>query len=569
MSGHQSRRRTAVLCAATIALVGGGVVVTGGSTPWSTSAPSPAQAAPAGPEPVAGGGPTVEPVTRVQPGPNIVMIMVDDMRDDDLRYMPLTRRLVRDQGVRFTNSFAPFPLCCPARASTLTGLYTHNHRVFNVRPASGFTAFRDSSTLATWLQDAGYATVYLGKYLNHYGETPPPGETSGSSLHYVPPGWTRWRASIDGGLPATDPLAGSTYDFFDTTLSRNGHGFENYAGRYQSRVYGELSAKIIRHRARDRRPFFLYVNYAAPHYGLPWEPDDPAPVVRDDGERVGFPTTARPGDVKGMFDQTIRAAPGVSWDDPDFSDKPDYLQGLLRINAAERRALLEVTRQRAEALWVVDRQVKRTIEALRASRELTNTVVVFTSDNGYFLGEQRMRQGKIFPHEPSLRVPFLIRGPGIPNGRTRRDPVTSIDIAPTLARFAGVTPGGRVDGVSVAGVARHGDRGWRRAILTETGPMFGRVRPTDEAGEPLTEGGRPDTRFAIGIRTHRYLYVHLATGQQELYDLRDDPRQYRNLVGSPGYADTLRLLQRQLARMRACDGRECSAVMPAALTAGP
>jgi arylsulfatase A-like enzyme len=497
------------------------------------------------------------------------MIMVDDMRDDDLRFMPWTRRLVRDRGVRFVNSFAPFPLCCPARASTLTGLYTHNHRVFDVKTPYGFSSFRDRSTLATWLQDAGYATVYLGKYLNNYGITPPPGETTGTSVDYVPPGWTSWRASIDGGLDDTDPLAGSTYQFFDTTLSRDGQGFENFAGRYQSRVYGQLTEEIIRERAPFKRPFFLSVNYTAPHHGQPWEADDPAPVERDDGELVDFVTTARPADVKGLFDETIQEAPGVSWDDPDFSDKPGYLRNLPRINAAERRAMLEVTRQRAEALWVVDRQVKRTVDALRASGELARTVLVFTSDNGYFLGEQRMRQGKIYPHEPSLRVPFLIRGPGIPPGRTRHDPVTSIDIAPTLARFAGVTPARRVDGVSVAEVARHGDRGWRRAILTQTGARFGMVRQTNEAGEPLTEGGRRDTRFAIGIRTNRYLYVHLVSGRQELYDLRKDPRQYRNLARSPAYADTLRLLQRQLARMRTCDGRECSTAMPAALATRP
>ena len=561
-----------MLAVTTLALVGGGgVTLTGGPTPWSGPRPLgvEAEAAPASPALPSATGPAAQPDVTGRARPNIVMIMVDDMRDDDLRYMPLTRRLIRDQGVRFVNSFAPFPLCCPARASTLTGLYTHNHRVFNVRPAYGFSAFRDRSTIATWLQDSGYATVYLGKYLNNYGETPPPGDASGSSLHYVPPGWTGWRASIDGGLAATDPLAGSTYDFFDTTLSRNGKGFVNYAGRYQSRVYGELTEGIIRHRAAAKRPFFLYVNYTAPHYGLPWEPDDPAPVIRDDGEVVRFMTTARPADVKGLFDDAITAAPGASWNDPDFSDKPSYLRPLPPINAAERRAMLEVTRQRAEALWVVDRQVQRTIDALRASGELDNTFVMFTSDNGYFLGEQRVRQGKVYPHEPSLRVPFLIRGPGIPPGRTRQDPITTIDIAPTLARFAGVTPARRVDGVSVADVARHGDRGWRRAILTETGPMFDRVRPTNEAGESLTRGGRQDTRFAIGIRTHRYLYVHLATGQQELYDLRKDPRQYRNLVRSPSYAGTLRLLQKQLARMRACDGRECSAAMPAALTTRP
>ncbi|QNN53253.1 sulfatase family protein [Nocardioides mesophilus] len=496
-----------------------------------------------------------------QARPNIVFIMVDDMRDDDLRFMPWTRRLIRDQGVRFVNSFAPFPLCCPARASVLTGRYAHNHQVYGVNAPYAFPSFHDRSTIATWLHDAGYATVYVGKYLNGYGSMPRPGHRTGKSLHYVPPGWSRWRASIDGGLPASDPRAGGTYNFFDTTLSRNGEGFVNYRGRYQSRVYGELTEEIIRGRAPAARPYFLYVSYTAPHSGSPVEPDDPAPVRRNDGQLVDFLTTARPDDVKGRFDRRVRAAPGADWKDPDFSDKPGYLRAP-PINAAERRAMLEVTRQRAEALSVVDSQVRRTVAAVEASGEARRTLILFTSDNGYFLGEQRRRQGKIFPHEPSLRVPLLLRGPGIAAGGRRHDPVTSIDLAPTLADLAGVTPPSRVDGVSVLDVARHGDRGWVRAVLTETGPMMGVRRNTNEAGQPLSSGGRRDVRFAIGVRTSRYLYVDLAGGARELYDLAKDPREYRNLVGVRAYAATQRELAQVLDRVRACDGRACAAPLP-------
>jgi arylsulfatase A-like enzyme len=493
--------------------------------------------------------------------------MVDDMRDDDLKYMPWTRRLLVRKGVRFVNSFAPFPLCCPARASVLTGVYTHNHRVFDVVAPYAFPSFRDRSTIATWLRKAGYATIYVGKYLNGYGSLPRPGARTGRSLHYVPPGWTSWRASIDGGLPASDPRAGGTYQFFDTTLSRNGNGFDNYAGRYQTRVYGDITEQVIRRRAPADRPFFLYMSYTAPHHGGPVEPDDPKPVRRNDGVTVTFQTTARPDDVKGRFDSTVRDAPGIGWRDPDFSDKPRYLRKLPRINDAERRAMREVARQRAEALWVVDRQVRRTVDALAAAGELARTLILFTSDNGYFLGEQRMRQGKIYPHEPSLRVPLVLRGPGIPADQRRRDPVTSIDIAPTLAAAAGVTPTTRVDGVSMLGVARHGDRGWTRGILTETGPMFGVRRDTNERGEPLSSGGVRDVRYLIGVRTSRYLYVDVATGEQELYDLASDPRQYVNLAGRASHREILDLLRTSLSRLRACDGDTCGAPLPPQLAA--
>jgi arylsulfatase A-like enzyme len=515
------------------------------------------------------GAPTVSRV--VQGKPNVVMILVDDMRADDLRYMVNTRRLIGGEGVTFANSFSPYPWCCPARASILSGQYTHNHRVFSIYPPYAFPAFDDSSTLATALQDAGYSTIMLGKYLNGYGGLPRPGADTGHSVHYVPPGWTDWRASLDGGLPAHHPKFGRTYQYFNTTLSNQGVGFSNYRGRYQTHVYGELSASIIRKRAASDKPFFLFASYTAPHDGRPQEPDDIRWVKRRDGAMAEFPSPARPDGVKDVFDRVIREAPGAEWTDPDITDKPKYLRSLLPTNRAERRALLEVTRQRAEALLVVDRQVKRTVDALGASGELGRTLLIFTSDNGYFLGEQRIRQGKILPHEPSLRTPLLMRGPGLPAGDVRYDPFMSIDFAPTIAALAGAGLGVPADGRSMLRVARRGDLGWRRAVLTETGSRKV-VRNTDESGLPLdaVDAGEPDMRWAIGIRTDRYLYVDLASGEEELYDLATDPHQYQNLATSTaGHSELLSLMREQLARMRACQAAECRARLPDELATAP
>lgn len=501
--------------------------------------------------------------------PNIVLIMVDDMRTDELRYLPETLSLVGAQGVELRNSFSPHPLCCPARASVLTGLHTHNHRVFNVGRDYGFSSFDDRSTLATWLQAAGYATAYVGKYLNGYGSAPEPGRTTGDSVAYVPPGWSDWRASIDGGLPADHPDNGGTYRYWDTTLTSGGEGFTGYPGRYQTVVYGRLTEQIVAERAADPSPFLLYVSYTAPHAGSPKEADDPKPVLADNGTQFRFPTPAVPHYVRGIFDPSILAAPGASWVDPDFTDKPSYLRRLPPMNDLEKGALLEVTRQRAEALAVVDQQVRRTVQALEAAGELDNTIIVFTADNGFFLGEQRIRTGKVWPYDPSLRVPLLIRGPGIPAGQTRADPVTSVDLAPTLAELAGIEPGLVVDGRSLAGVIKEGDQGWTRPVLTQTGPNFGVVRQTDEAGRPLRFGREPDIRYALGIRTGRFLYVDLATGEKELYNVRRDPQQYHNLAGDPDYRRPRRLLAEVLAEMRACDGAGCDVPLPPALVTGP
>lgn len=503
------------------------------------------------------------PTARADAAPNIVFIMVDDMRNDDLKYLPEVRRLIRDHGVRFTNSFSPYPLCCPARASVFSGLYSHNHGVYSVEADYGFHSFDDRQTLATMLRRAGYATVYLGKYLNRYGVDPPHTKTTGNSLHYVPPGWEMWRASLDGGWAAGSPYAGSTtYDYDNTTLSFNGDTFESLKGRYQTVAYGKIASGIIRTRAASDRPFLLYLSFTAPHSGWPWEPDDPRDTVLSNGEEFVWYTPARPRWIWNTLDSVVTTAPGASWQDPDISDKPAYLRRLPALAAIDRKNLLEVTRQRVEALTVVDQQVARVMGALEDTGELDQTLVVFTSDNGYFLGEQRMRLGKVYPHEASLRVPLLMRGPGIPAGATRRDPFMSVDYLPTIADATGATLERDPDGASQWQVACQGDRGWTRAVLTETGPVGHPPRDTDLAGDPLPEGGQADVRFLIGVRTWRYLYVDVAGQRDELYDLSADPQQYDNLVGDPAYAETEALLRQVLRDLRACRGAECRVPLP-------
>ena len=513
------------------------------------------------------GAPTVAvavPPARVTDAPNIVFVMLDDMRTDELRFMPSTRRLLAKQGVRFQNSFAPFPLCCPARSSVFTGLYAHNHGVYDVEPPYGFNAFDDSSTIATWLQNAGYWTGYLGKYLNGYGEMPVPGQDTGSSLLYLPPGWTQWRGSIDGGIEKGQPDFGSTYFYKNVTLSRNGVDLDNYRGQYQTELYGDLATRTLRTRAKSDQPFFFYLSFVAPHNGAPHEKDDPT-VVPQAGSSTRFGSPARPGWVRGRFDTVLKKAPGAGWNDPDMGDKPAYMQAPA-ISKAEWGAIRTVARQRAEALYLVDLQVKRLIETLQSSGVLDDTLIVFTSDNGFFLGEQRRRQGKILPYEPSIRVPLLMRGPGIPHGVTRSDPFTSIDYAPTLAEAAGLALPGPVDGESLLDVARHGDQGWTRAILTETGPLDEVPgRETDTAGNALQPDEAADPRSIIGIRTSQYLYTDWATGEEELYDLSKDPQEYDNLVEDPDYTDTLTELRQVLHDMRACAGDACRAQLPADL----
>lgn len=512
---------------------------------------------------------SLEPVVEGADRPNVLVLMTDDMRHDDLRFMPNVRELIGDQGVRFANTFSPQPLCCPARASFDTGQYSHNHGVWSHLAPFGFHALDDRRTLPVWMHDLGYDTAFLGKYLNGYGRQPTRGNRP--SVRYVPPGWTDWRGSIDTPDDFRDPdsptahLTGSTYRYFDTTLNVNGR-LAPYQGVYQTHLYGRLSQQLLRREARSPNPFFAWVSFTAPHGGSPRERDDPHRVPMGDGRVQKIDSPARPNYVKGRFDHTITRIPGG--DDPrdDIDDKPVFIRARPAMTPVEDEAVLKAYRQRAEALSVVDDEVRSLMETLRSTGELDNTYVVFTSDNGYFLGEHRMRQGKILPYDPSLRVPLVMRGPGIPRGEVRTDPFLMTDFAPTLLDAAGGAAPSQVDGQSMLDVAANGDRGWTRGILTETGP---RVIGYDisEGGNFQVHGGdeRYRLRFSTGVRTGRYLYVEHVSAEQELYDLRTDPQQFDNLVDEPRMARIVRLLAAELDRLRDCSGAECRAPLPPAL----
>ena len=491
--------------------------------------------------------------------PNIVVIMADDMRADDLRWMPSVRGLLVDRGAKFTNSFAPYPLCCPARASFLTGQYAHNHGVLSNRANFGFHAFDDTSTIGTDLHAAGYRTALIGKYLNRYGEDPPPGEPVGvSSERYVPPGWTNWQ-----GAPTVKegPFKGSVYNYRKSTLNRNGQ-LVSLSGKYNTHAFGDISVRIIERWAGSDTPFFLYASYLAPHFGLPAEPDDPD-RIQVDRPRILARTAAVTDAVRGRFDGVITKPRGVA--EADVSDKPTWFTQMPMATPRNRAAMVESARQRAESLVVLDRQVERTVTALRQAGELDQTVIVFTSDNGYFDGEHRIQYDKTLAYEPSLRVPLVIRGAGIPAGVLRHDPVMSIDLAPTINALAGATADRLVDGRSMLRIARNGDLGWTRAVLTATGPFISletwvknSIRLADSPFED-----RP--RFVLGLRTPRYAYFTWSTDEVELYDMRTDPQQLVSVDGNPEYADEEAELAAFLESVKTCAGVGCGAPLPPGL----
>lgn len=457
--------------------------------------------------------------------------------------MPNTLGLIGGEGVTFSRYYVSDPLCCPSRATLLTGAYAHNHGVLGNGPlGGGYAALDKRENLAVWLQDAGYRTIHIGKFLNYYGEPP------FSDPREVPPGWSRW-----------ETLAGedSTHYFYgyrlnvDGTLTERfgdlGYSRKDPAGcpqdppepdgcKYQT---DELTRRAVDQIAESAPggPFFLSLDYVAPHGDYPL-PDGPEPATRHDGSWATVPLPRPPG-----------------FNERDVSDKPRWIRRAPRIGAYLLGRTQTEWQNEIESLRAVDDGVARIVEALRAGGELDNTYVFFTSDNGFFSGEHRIHRAKYLPYEPSVRVPLLVRGPGLSPAARSAELAANVDLAPTILDIAGAAPVPSVDGRSLMPFARNPELRSRRPILLEG---FTRAVEAATAREGRAHASiSAPIRDYQGIRVGPYKYVRYAGGAKELYDLRDDPHELHSRQSDPRYRDVKRFLARRLRRLRLCGGEGC------------
>jgi hypothetical protein len=431
--------------------------------------------------------PSFVPTQELAPnkGPNILVVTTDDMRWDELRYTPNVRKYVTSRGLLFRNSFAPNPLCCPSRASFLLGQYSHNHRVYSHEVPYGFAAFDDHLTGRDRAQRGGVPDRAGRQVPQRLRQAAVEGDRRARRPPTCPDGWTDWMVSIEKRWPVGSPYRGGTYNYQSFTQNVNGKVVGN-RGTYSSVVVGDEVQSLIGKYDGTGHPWFIWATPVAPHLGGPAEPDDPKPYRTDVGTLSRFDTPPGPTGSRGKFDDVITRAPGVRPGgkpvEQDVSDKPEFVQKLPELVGAERRALVEVERQRAEALFAWDRQLGRIMQKLKDTGQYDDTVIVFTSDNGYFMGEHRQRSGKIKPYEPSLRVPLVVAGPGIPHG-VRDAPITTIDLTATILDLASASLPD-VDGTSAV-------------------PTFAADRPVDRArGDrgPATAAAR---RGRLPRRPHR------------------------------------------------------------------
>jgi len=330
----------------------------------------------------------------------------------------------------------------------------------------------------------------------------------------VPPGWTEWHA-----------VAPDDQTVYDYTLNNNGvlTHYGDTAWDYKQDVLTRKAVNFVDRRARKPRPFFLWLTYTAPHVGLP----NPSPLPPSDCRGTAKPASR---DAHAFDSEPLPMPP--SFNEADVSDKPPSVRKLPLLDDAQIADIQRKYRCRLESILSVDEGVKQLVDALRASGELDNTLIIYTSDNGFFHGEHRIPTGKMHIYEESIRVPLEMRGPGIPKGVSIDPLAINADLAPTIVDAAGATPGLTMDGRSLLPVTRKPSIEKNRQLLVE---------------EPSFEA----------IRTERYMYAEHGTGEQELYDLANDPYELGSRDGDPAYASVKAQLANRLHRLEACSGASC------------
>jgi arylsulfatase A-like enzyme len=459
--------------------------------------------------------------------PNLILILTDDLDarllEENLADYPNLRELAA-KGTTFENAFVTDSLCCPSRATILRGQYAHNHGIVgNGWPHGGSRKFRDlgreNSTVATWLHDAGYRTVLIGKYMNEYHGT------------RVPVGWDDWYA-ISG-------------DHLSTRLSENGRIVAyDPERRHLDDVLPDKAAGYVSRTADDGSPFFMWLGTTAPH-----APATPSPRHEDAFPNARLPRTP-------------------SFDEEDVSDKPAWIRDNPPLDWKQIAPMDDLYRKRLQSMLSVDDMIGRLVKALKDRGELDNTYIFFTSDNGWHAGEHRLTTGKWTAYEEDIRVPLIVRGPGVPEGRTLEHLVLNNDFAPTFAELGGAEKKipEFVDGRSMVGLLGANPppkSDWRQAFLVEAATelddtviplLSGDQLPHGWRSAPRRDWGRPGLQ---AIRTQEQLYVEYGDGERELYDLTKDPYELDNryATADPRF---LQRLEGRLAALRECSGADCS-----------
>jgi arylsulfatase A-like enzyme len=458
--------------------------------------------------------------TAADSRPNIVVVMTDDMRADELRFLPAVRKL-RRSGVAFTRALSADSLCCPARATLLTGKLAHNHLTVgnNTATYGGYQFFAEHNDiedlLPQWLHERGYRTSWIGKYLNELG----------AREDFDQPDWNYFA-----------PAVNHVYDYWASGFSIN--GTYHYERGYREVYARRLLLQRIRAWAPSPRPFFVLYSSLAPH-------------KKQAGDH-GWTKPARQRRHDGFRASRLSVRPSVG--ETDLSDKPDWLQRYAERLGAPRTYPREFERHRVEALLSVNDTVRELVATLRHEHELSQTLLVFTSDNGFMLHEHDLID-KNKAYDESVHVPLVMRGPGFLGGARVGSTVSLADVTATILRSAGASDTHGGDGVPLQDVLADQVSFGRRPVEIEGSAAQYPLRttlPTDPLG-----------RFYTGAVWGPYSLVHYETGDWEFYDRDIDPWQLQNsYVEHPTRGSPQDLLHQWYDEHVDCVGSACNDRLP-------
>jgi N-acetylglucosamine-6-sulfatase len=487
--------------------------------------------------------------------PNIILVMVDDQdaamlnRLPDLPQfssectassmtaMPCLDELVASRGVTFGQHTAEFSLCCPSRATFLTGQHSHNH---NVRANGEYDNIDKEHVLPVWLQQAGYTTAFAGKYQGpaFFGFDEPNG---------VPVGWDQFWAASD--------VTTGYHSQYNYVLDENGTAVfygpreEDYMADV---VTGKATDFISAQEDDDDAPFFLGVGYPAPHWvfegldgeaGTPGTLDNPERLTQGDSyfrvEQNSGPPNPAPrhmDELQRFLEAGLKVPRSPAFNEADVSDKPAFVRRQSPLNETEIARLDRDYAYRLASLLAVDEGIKEVVDALKQADEYDNTYFLFTSDNGWLQGEHRLRTAKVHHYEESTRIPLIISGPGVRRGATQSEATSNVDWAPTILDLAGARPGPgfQLDGMSLTPYLKNPQGHVDRVVFHET---------------------FKDKNGYVAARAGRWKYVEYNNGERELYDLSTDPSELTSRHLDPTLVPVMTQLSGLLGRFRTCSGQ--------------
>ncbi|MBI2704151.1 MAG: sulfatase [Actinobacteria bacterium] len=470
-------------------------------------------------------------VLRAAPSsaPNLLVIMADDQTLESLRVMQNVNDLLVKGGTSFSNYYVATPNCCPSRGEFYTGRYAHNTGIRdNVPPLGGAKSFVavQNQTLPVWLQQSGYYTAHIGKFLNGWGNPGKPDYWTGGIA--PPPGWDRWFGLIDP----------STYAYYNYRVSVDGteRAYGNAPTDYQTDVLGQEVIDTITRAGATGKPWFVSWMPLAPHIG------GKETASKEGQIPDSFTAVPAPRDAGRFASEKLPASPSISLGpevetSADVQGKPAFVQERVKKDRGFRGLLPDAYRAELETLQALDEWVRRIYDAVASMGQLDNTVIVFASDNGLFHGEHGLYQKGLL-YEEAVRVPLVVRGPGFPAGAKVDQLVNNVDLAPTLLGIAGARADVELDGRDMRPFVGDPELSKNRAVLLENWYTL----------TPLS---------TQGVRVGNWSYLEWSSGERELYDLAADPFEMTNLASDPRYRSVIADLRPRLERLRTCRGATC------------